>query len=725
MTNITHIFKIAAVAGALALAPLAFAQNAYPTPEAAADALVDGIARHDGDAIKAVVGPDYRKYIPAAASIRRTSPTSSRRGRRRTRSCRAGADKAFLGAGKNGWTLPIPIVKTAAGWRFDTAGAPEEMRMRRIGRNELAAIQVALAYTDAQNEYHARDWNGDGVLRVRDARVVVAGQARRPVLGVAARRAGEPARRGVRRRQGGTAVPRVPVQDPHRAGQGRAGRRPQLRQERADDRGLCADRLAGEVRRHRRDDVHREPGRRRVSRRTSAPSTGAAARALSAYNPDASWSKAARSEVDRVCGAASDTQRRTRDPRRDRTARPFVGSGRHHRVPGPPASSSRPAARDLFPDERPRRLRRRAGVARGRILAGRQRAAAALVPAAAPRAGERLGRRSSRRVPGAGDVAADRGLGRDRRSTARTPTPGEPLLQHYGVHVRCLLAIPLLILAEAALHGAARPLVAQFVSSGIVGPDQRAGFDQAIRDVRRLRDSSLPWVFVLGAAICVVARRPSGAAGRRVVVGDRRRRHAGLRRLVVRLRRAADLPRAGAGLALADAARRLLVLAGRPARPVARPDAPRPHRRPRVRRESARRVRDGDLRAVRGHRVALGARGRLSRRGAALVHAARDRLRDPVDAVRAAAAAGAGPGAGRRARPRDSRLLGAGRRAGTARPPALDPARDRSATRRSSTRRKSARSRTPRACTTRSSACAWRRSARARSSGFSSRSRCR
>ena len=164
MTNITHFFRIAAIAGALALAPLAIAQNAYPAPEAAADALVDGIARHDGDAIKAVVGPDFRKYIPvggvdpedvtnflaAWASAHAIVP--------------AGADKAFLGAGKNGWTLPIPIVKTAAGWRFDTAGAPAEMRVRRIGRNELAAIQVALAYTDAQNEYRARDWNGDGVL---------------------------------------------------------------------------------------------------------------------------------------------------------------------------------------------------------------------------------------------------------------------------------------------------------------------------------------------------------------------------------------------------------------------------------------------------------------------------------------------------------------------------------------------------------------------------------
>jgi len=60
--------------------------------------------------------------------------------------------------------MPVPIVKTAAGWRFDTKSAPEEMRVRRIGRNELAAMQVALAYTDAQQEYRQTDRNDDGVL---------------------------------------------------------------------------------------------------------------------------------------------------------------------------------------------------------------------------------------------------------------------------------------------------------------------------------------------------------------------------------------------------------------------------------------------------------------------------------------------------------------------------------------------------------------------------------
>lgn len=82
-----------------------------------------------------------------------------------------------------------------------------------------------------------------------------------------------------------------------------------------------------------------------------------------------------------------------------------------------------------------------------------------------------------------------------------TADSGEPLLQHFGVHVRCLLAIPLLILAEASLHKSAQHIVAQFRSSGAVGPELRDRFDATIAGIRRVRDASLPWIFVFGAAI--------------------------------------------------------------------------------------------------------------------------------------------------------------------------------------------------------------------------------
>src|SRR5262249_25027083 len=63
---------------------------------------------------------------------------------------------AILHVGRDDWPFPIPIVKDAEGWRFDTAAGKEELLNRRIGRNELAVIEGARAYVDAQNEFASR-----------------------------------------------------------------------------------------------------------------------------------------------------------------------------------------------------------------------------------------------------------------------------------------------------------------------------------------------------------------------------------------------------------------------------------------------------------------------------------------------------------------------------------------------------------------------------------------
>lgn len=168
--------SVSLVAGMLALAPVAHGQQSYPTPEAAADALVDGIARHDWDQVKVVIGPDYSKYIPKGTVAEEDITNFLEAWAKSHKIVPAGADKAFLGAGTHGWTMPIPIVKTASGWTFSVKGAPEEMRIRRIGRNELAAIQVALAYTDAQEEYFSKDRNGDGVKEFAQKGLSTAGK---------------------------------------------------------------------------------------------------------------------------------------------------------------------------------------------------------------------------------------------------------------------------------------------------------------------------------------------------------------------------------------------------------------------------------------------------------------------------------------------------------------------------------------------------------------------
>ena len=147
-------------AGTLVIAPAAQAQKAYPTPDDAANAFVQSLAVNDADALKMVVGADYAKYIPhrTADSVANFLAAWAKA----HKIVAAGDAKAYLEVGVHGWTMPIPIVKSAAGWSFDTKAAPEEIRIRRIGRNELNAIQVVLAIGDAEEDYRKfdRDKNG-------------------------------------------------------------------------------------------------------------------------------------------------------------------------------------------------------------------------------------------------------------------------------------------------------------------------------------------------------------------------------------------------------------------------------------------------------------------------------------------------------------------------------------------------------------------------------------
>lgn len=92
------------------------------------------------------------------------------------------------------------------------------------------------------------------------------------------------------------------------------------------------------------------------------------------------------------------------------------------------------------------------------------------------------------------------------------PEAGEPLLQHYGVHVRCLVAIPLFVLAEATLDRTGRAIVAQFAASGVVDEATRPRFDAVLAGIVRLRDATLPWALAVGAA-CAWSYAQVPAAG--------------------------------------------------------------------------------------------------------------------------------------------------------------------------------------------------------------------
>jgi hypothetical protein len=147
---------------ALTVASPAIAQKAFPTPEAAVETLVDSLARHADDEVRAVLGPDYRRLMPLDAVSEEDRLDFLAAWSRGHRIDRNGADaRLVLG---DGWTMPIPIVRRGEAWVFDAHAGVEEVRVRRIGRNELAAIQAMAAYVDAQREYAEQDRNGNGVL---------------------------------------------------------------------------------------------------------------------------------------------------------------------------------------------------------------------------------------------------------------------------------------------------------------------------------------------------------------------------------------------------------------------------------------------------------------------------------------------------------------------------------------------------------------------------------
>jgi hypothetical protein len=86
----------------------------------------------------------------------------------------------------------------------------------------------------------------------------------------------------------------------------------------------------------------------------------------------------------------------------------------------------------------------------------------------------------------------------------------EPLLQHFGVHVRCLVAIPLFIAAEAGAEAVSQRIFPYFVTSGIVTEALESRFVAILRQAARLRDSWLAWG-VLAALAVLLAWRFTGA----------------------------------------------------------------------------------------------------------------------------------------------------------------------------------------------------------------------
>jgi hypothetical protein len=139
----------------------AYANEAFDTPEAAMNAFGKAVITNDDDELKKMLGANFHDLVPPVPADSRTKFLEAWS---KSHAIKPDGDKrALVAVGSDGWTLPIPLVKSAQGWEFDTKIGAVEMRIRRIGRNELAVMQTLLAIRDAQLDYSSQDHDKDGL----------------------------------------------------------------------------------------------------------------------------------------------------------------------------------------------------------------------------------------------------------------------------------------------------------------------------------------------------------------------------------------------------------------------------------------------------------------------------------------------------------------------------------------------------------------------------------
>jgi len=140
------------------------AQKSFSSPEEALQSLIQAARNHDAKELLAILGPGSKEIISSGDKV------EDKAGRERFVKLYdekvviegVATGKAVFSLGNEDYPFPIPVVKKGTAWRFDAKAGKEELLNRRIGRNELAAIEVLRAYTDAQREYATTDWDGNG-----------------------------------------------------------------------------------------------------------------------------------------------------------------------------------------------------------------------------------------------------------------------------------------------------------------------------------------------------------------------------------------------------------------------------------------------------------------------------------------------------------------------------------------------------------------------------------
>jgi hypothetical protein len=143
------------------------AQMTFSTPQAAVEMLIKATGDYDVPALTQIFGPSGQDFISTADPVQDKNASLKFADLAREKNSVSidpkKPSRATIIVGDDDWPFPVPLVKKSGKWRFDSDAGRNEILLRRIGANELDAIQVCRGYVEAQKEYASTIHNDSGV----------------------------------------------------------------------------------------------------------------------------------------------------------------------------------------------------------------------------------------------------------------------------------------------------------------------------------------------------------------------------------------------------------------------------------------------------------------------------------------------------------------------------------------------------------------------------------
>jgi len=141
--------------------------KAFDNPQQAAEALIQATESYDVPVLLDILGPDGKDIFASADPVHDKNIAAAFAAKAHEKNVvtidAKNKNRAILSVGNDDWPLPVPMVKQKGKWHFDSKQGRDEILFRRIGANELDAIQICRGYVEAQEEYALQVHDDSGV----------------------------------------------------------------------------------------------------------------------------------------------------------------------------------------------------------------------------------------------------------------------------------------------------------------------------------------------------------------------------------------------------------------------------------------------------------------------------------------------------------------------------------------------------------------------------------